>query len=114
MAASQSKFSPRRRLLEETSDLIDGDRNAQYGSPTGDFVAISEMWTSYIQRRFSQFTGNIEDFAFKPHDVAVLMALVKVSRIGWSPTKKDHWADLAGYAACGWECIETEAQSNRK
>jgi len=108
MDASRSKVSPRRELLQETCDLIDGDRNAQYGNPTGDFVAISQMWTSYIQRRFSQFDGEITEFAFSPHDVAVFMALVKVSRIGWSATKKDHWADFAGYAACGWECIESE------
>lgn len=108
MGALRNKVSTRRKLLEETSDLIDGDRNAQYGNPTGDFVAISQMWTSYIHRRFSQFDGDLHDFAFSPHDVAVLMALVKVSRIGWSPDKKDHWADLAGYAACGWECVEFE------
>lgn len=113
MAVSQSKVSPRREILQQTSDIIDGDRNAQYGNPVGDFVAISEMWTSYIHRRFVQFDGDLKEFAFSPHDVAVLMALVKVSRIGWSPTKKDHWIDLAGYAACGWECVETET-SNRK
>jgi hypothetical protein len=36
-----------------------------------------------------------------------MMALVKVSRISTSPSKLDHWVDLAGYAACGGEVRPT-------
>jgi hypothetical protein len=40
-----------------------------------------------------------------PHDVAIMMMQLKHSRLSWSPTKEDHWIDLAGYAACGWDCV---------
>ena len=52
------------------------------------------MWSAYLGVDIEQ------------HDVAAMMALLKVSRIRWSPTKRDHWQDLAGYAACGWDCVD--------
>jgi hypothetical protein len=39
-------------------------------------------------------------------DVAIMMNLLKISRLSWSPTKEDHWVDAAGYAACGAECVD--------
>jgi hypothetical protein len=87
--------SPRRELLEAAADIIDGDRNVQYGEPTADFKRTAEFWSSYL---------NVE---IRPHDVAAMMSLLKISRISWSPNKSDHWLDLAGYAACGFECADT-------
>lgn len=86
--------SARRRLLDEAATIVDGDRNAQYGDPRQDFARTATMWGAYLG----------VDVA--PHDVAALMACLKVSRIRWSPDKRDSWLDLAGYAACGWDCIE--------
>jgi len=84
--------SPRRDMLNEAADLVDGDRNAQYGDPRQDFQRTATMWSAYL------------DADVQPHDVAALMVILKVSRIRWSPTKRDSWVDLAGYAACGWHC----------
>lgn len=86
----------RREILEEAADLVDGERNAQYGDPRQDFQRTADMWSAYL---------GVE---IQPHDVAALMALLKVSRIRWSPQKKDSWVDLAGYAACGWDCARPE------
>lgn len=90
--------SHRRAILEEAADLVDGDRNAQYGDPRQDFRRTAELWTSYLD-------GKTE---LDLHDVAAMMALLKLSRIRWSPEKRDSWADLAGYAACGWDCARPE------
>jgi hypothetical protein len=49
------------------------------------------MWSSYL------------DHTIEPHDVAAMMIIVKLSRIQTSPTKRDSWVDLAGYAALGCE-----------
>lgn len=105
--AMQAAVSPegyptsiRREVLMEAADLVDGDRNAQYGDPIGDFRCTADMWSAYLRRR----DDIPEDFALKPHDVAAMMSLLKISRIGWSPEKRDHWSDLAGYAACGYDC----------
>lgn len=96
-------MSNRRKLLHEAADIVDGDRNAQYGDPIGDFKCTADFWTAYIRRIASQ---RGDDFVLLPHDVAAMMSLLKISRIGWSPEKYDHWLDLAGYAACGWDCSE--------
>lgn len=88
--------SPRRALLDEAADLVDGDRNAQYGDPRQDFNRTAAMWTAYL------------GVDVVPHDVAALMALLKVSRLRWSPDHRDNWTDLAGYAACGWDCARDD------
>lgn len=79
-------------VLLTAEELVNGDRNAQYGDPRQDFKRTAAMWGAYLGVEVA------------PHDVAALMALLKVSRIRWSPTKKDSWVDLAGYAACGFDC----------
>ena len=38
--------------------------------------------------------------------------VMKMSRMVQTPFKRDHYADIAGYAACGWECVAEE--ENRK
>ena len=38
-----------------------------------------------------------------PKDVACLMALLKIARIGGGRGTEDSFIDLAGYAACGGE-----------
>jgi hypothetical protein len=83
-------------MLREAEALVDGDRNAQYGDPRQDFQRTAAMWSAYLGVEVA------------PHDVAALMAILKISRIRWSPAKRDSWVDLAGYAACGWHCAMPE------
>lgn len=89
-------MSARRELLDEAANLVDGDRNAQYGDPRQDFQRTAAMWSAYLGA------------TVEPHDVAAMMALLKCSRIRWSPDKRDSWVDLAGYAACGWDCARPD------
>lgn len=84
--------NPRSDILLTAEELVNGDRNVQYGDPRQDFQRTADMWSAYLGYRV------------EPHDVAAMMCLLKVSRIRWSPLKKDSWVDLAGYAACGWDC----------
>lgn len=93
--------NPRSEILEEAIHLINGDRNNDYGDPLDDFSTTASLWSTYITR-CAMVRGHM---ALSPHDVAVLMVLLKVSRISQSPEKRDHWADLAGYAGCGWDCV---------
>lgn len=95
----------RAELLVEASKLIDGDRNVQYGDPIDDFSLTASMWQDYL-RRIMVTRNTPEEVYLDPHDVAVMMLLVKVSRLAQSPEKRDHWLDIAGYAGCGWECVE--------
>lgn len=92
--SKQDCISPRRQLLEEAADAIDKDRNDTYGGPEQSFKKIAALWNTYL-----------DTTRITPHDVAAMMALLKVARIsGAKGSHKDSWLDLAGYAACGWEC----------
>lgn len=84
-------MNERTRLLTDAEKIINGDRNNEYGEPTQDFDRTAIMWSMYLGREL------------QAHDVAAMMILLKLSRIVWSPKNRDHWLDIAGYSACGYE-----------
>jgi len=93
--------SPRAALLDEAKGLVTGERNNQYGEPHQDFKRTAEALTAMGYRG----PGGRE---LKAHDVAILVGMVKISRLMWQPDKRDSWVDWAGYAACGWDCVVEE------
>ena len=93
--------SPRASLLNEAKELITGDRQNQYGPPTQDFSRTAEILTAMGYRGPA---GRL----LVPHDIALMVMAVKMSRLVWSPDKRDNWADMAGYAGCGYECTTEE------
>lgn len=88
-------ISPRAELLREVESLICGDRNNSYGPPHADFDRTAGILNAL---GYQKGEGEIE-----AQDVAIILATVKLSRLMWSPGKRDSWVDLAGYAACGHE-----------
>lgn len=93
---TDSSKTPRRELLEEAANLIDGDRDKDYGSPTDNFEVIAALWTA----RFGHKLKDGETFTAS--DYADAMILAKVAR-NVQNAKRDNWADIAGYAGCGYE-----------
>ena len=83
----------RKRVLSEAERCVCGQRAQDYGTPEDSFEMIGKLWTVYL------------DYATKidAHDVAAMMALLKIARIAKSPDHMDSWCDLAGYASCGGE-----------
>jgi hypothetical protein len=88
--------SPRASALDEARQLITGDRNNQYGPPTQDFERTAGMANAFGFR--------VNSNLLQGHDVAIFMMMLKISRLAWSPGKRDSWVDAAGYAGCGYEC----------
>lgn len=90
----------RKRVLREAEKCVCGQRENEYGVPEDSFEMIGKLWTVYL------------DYATKidAHDVAAMMALLKIARIAKSPDHMDSWCDLAGYASCGGEIAGKEAQ----
>ena len=84
----------RREVLDRAADCVLQDRNSQYGPPEYAFGEIAGLWSFYL--------GQL----VKPHDVAIMMALLKIGRLKSNPIHGDSWVDLAGYAACGAELSE--------
>ncbi len=91
----------REQILQDAITIIVGDRNVDYGDPYDDFSMTATLWESYI-KRVAERTGEL---SIQPHDVAAMMVLLKISRLSWTPDKKDHWMDIAGYVGCGWDCV---------
>ena len=89
---SQPYKSIRTEVLDEANSIVNGERANTYGGPEQSFETIAKLWGSYF--------GTV----YRPTDVAIMLALLKIARLKNSPSHRDSWVDLAGYAACGAEC----------
>ena len=90
----------RKRVLSEAEKCVCGQREHEYGVPEDSFEMIGKLWTVYL------------DYATKiyAHDVAAMMALLKIARIAKSPDHMDSWVDGCGYFACGGEIAGKEME----
>lgn len=93
----------RTEILDAAKRCVCGDREQDYGSPENNFQTIADLWTAYLK---SACVSPDVDLCILAKDVAAMLALLKIARIGSGHAKEDNWIDLAGYAACGGE-IET-------
>ena len=84
----------RAEILHEAESCICGQREQDYGSPEDNFGIIAKLWSDY--------TGTL----ITSLDVAMMMCLLKISRIKNSGGSGDSFVDIAGYAACGGEIHE--------
>ena len=82
----------RKECLDAAAACVLKDRNREYGGPEDSFGVIANFWSVYLGRKVY------------PHDVAMMMALLKIARIKGNKSYRDGYIDLAGYAACGAEC----------
>lgn len=98
----------RAEILDTAKQCVCTDRQSQYGTPEDSFNTIGRLWEDYLSAK-----GQRVDL--KPHDVAAMMALLKIARIATGHGKADNWVDLAGYAACGGELegLETHLTTNK-
>ena len=103
---SKKETHVRGEILIETAEIIDGERNVDYGEPYDDFTTTAAFWQTYIERIVFR-RGKI---MIEAHDVAAMMMLLKTARLTWTADNKDHWKDAIGYAACGWECVNKEIE----
>lgn len=85
--------SNRSDILRGAEEIVNNDRNAQYGEPIDDFTRSAKMISGFL---------GIE---LQPWQVPIILGLVKVSRIAESPKKFDSWMDWAGYASVGWDVV---------
>ena len=78
-------------ILDEARKQVTGQRERDYGKPESNFDLIARLWSVYINK------------ALSGHDVAMMMALLKIARIRNGGGSGDSYTDLAGYAACAGE-----------
>lgn len=101
----EAKKLTRAAVLEKARACVCGEREEDYGSPEDSFGCIAELWEAYLRAACVSPNAII---TVTPADVAMLMALLKIARVGTSCVggTADSFVDLAGYAACGAECAE--------
>lgn len=78
-------------ILTKANEIVNGQRQQDYGQPEDNFGQIARLWEAYIGIEFTSV------------DVAMMMALLKIARIASGHATEDSFIDLAGYAACGGE-----------
>jgi Domain of unknown function (DUF6378) len=87
---AESDADYRVEILGRAAHIVSADRNAQYGEPEQSFEMIAGFWNTYLRTDY-----------LMPHDVAVMLTLLKIARLAANPLHEDSWVDVAGYAACG-------------
>lgn len=83
----------RKTILSEAERCVCADREQQYGSPENNFSLIARLWREYLDT----------DKPITAHDVAIMMALLKIARIASGQVKADNYVDACGYLACAGE-----------
>lgn len=86
----------RAEILDTAKEVITNDRQATHGSAEDNFGLIAAYWSAHLGRNI------------KPHDVAVMMTLLKLARAKSNPKHIDNWIDGCGYLALGGETAAEE------
>ena len=91
----------REQTLAMAEELISGDRHREYGPALAQHSRISGLWSAYLGHDVS------------PVDVAMMMVLLKASRIKAGGPAGDSFIDIAGYSALGAEMHDDLAEANK-
>jgi len=78
-------------FLEEATKLASGQRQIDYGDKTENHKNIARLWSAYLE------------YTISPHDVAILMCLLKVARTKLGAISKDTYMDMSAYSAIAGE-----------
>ena len=83
------------KFLENVASTIH-ERGSLWGHPYHNHKRISELWTAYL------------DHPITPSQVAICMALLKVSRLSESPKSEDSLLDAIAYLSIYKTVLEAE------
>ena len=78
-------------ILSEATRLVGADREKDYGDKVENHNNIANLWSAYL------------DVKIEAHDVAIMMALLKVARTKLGAVSKDTYIDMSAYSAIAGE-----------
>ena len=84
-------MSTTKEFLIEAVKLVGGDRQRDYGDKVVNHSNIARLWSAYL------------DIPIQAHDVAILMALLKIARTKLGAVSKDTYTDMSAYSAIAGE-----------
>tara|TARA_R100000234_G_C4887304_1_gene129927 strand:+ start:240 stop:509 length:270 start_codon:yes stop_codon:yes gene_type:complete len=79
------------QILNQASVLVQGQREKDYGDKTENHNNIAKLWSAYL------------DIKIEAHDVALMMALLKMARTKLGEVSKDTYIDMSAYSAIAGE-----------
>ena len=80
-----------KECLSQAITLSANDRQKDYGDKVNNHNNIARLWSAYL------------DTDIKAHDVAIMMALLKMARTKLGAVSKDTYIDMAAYSAIAGE-----------
>ena len=80
-----------KECLSQAITLSANDRQKDYGDKTNNHNNIARLWSAYL------------DIKIEAHDVAIMMALLKMARTKLGAVSKDTYIDMAAYSAIAGE-----------
>jgi hypothetical protein len=83
-------------ISQEAQELVNGDRQKDYGDMTESFKRIAGLWSAYLNVHVDYL------------DVGKMMILLKVSRAKHN-NHRDSYVDIVGYV----ECIDKLLEENK-
>ena len=86
----------RSEILAQAEKYINGEKDEVYGTPLINHKRIALLWQVVLGTEIS------------PAEVAICMALVKVSRLVQTPDHEDSYIDAAAYMAIAGEVASSE------
>lgn len=89
-------------ILEEAKQIVEGARNADYGSINDSFTRIAALWSAYAGVTLDKY------------DVAKMMMLLKISRLKHNPLHEDSLRDIIGYSICYEKLIHASSKEMDK
>jgi hypothetical protein len=93
----ESPVDVKEAIADEAKHIVTGARRSSYGAPEQNFDRIAKFWQAYFEN-----TGR-GDVKITAADVSPMMRLMKEARLCETPTHRDSFVDLVGYALTGAE-----------
>jgi len=84
-------------------EVINGERQDQYGNPEDSFELVGRYWTVYL--RSVGIVKDDPDIELDKREVAEMMALFKIARMSGQMLNKDNYIDAAGYIGIAGDMV---------
>lgn len=88
-------------VCKKAAELVSGARHATHGDSYQNHKNIAALWSAYLDVRIT------------PHQVAMMMALLKAARTKTGNHNQDDYVDMAGYAGVAEEIRSKEETPNQ-
>lgn len=100
-------------LLDKAKQLINSDRDKEYGDPWQNLTNISDLWSTYLVAKFRGEVVDETSFELTGEDVAHLNVLQKMARTFGPKPSMDTYVDMAAYSAIAGEIAEENSHDKR-